>query len=102
MLRQVSSGYAIYGGYALWVGGALQMPSEGYFYETTGEVMVAPLISSDPYLAVSGLSGKVYVVTKWRYVGKNLVEAHKKFDVTRSFEDVAASLGYVKKEGSDG
>lgn len=60
--------------------------------------MANPLISSSPYLYVSGFSKKVYVVTKYRRVDAYTVEAHTKFDVTRSFEDVADSLGYVKKE----
>ena len=64
--------------------------------------MPNPLISNSPYLFVSGLTKKVYVVTKYRPIDAYTVEAHTKFDVTRSFEDVAASLGYVKKEGSDG
>jgi len=60
----------------------------------------SPLITKSPHLALSGLSEKVYVVTKYRPMPGGLIEAHTKFDVTRSFEDVAASLGYVKKEGS--
>ena len=62
--------------------------------------MPNPLITSSPYLMPSGFSGKVYVVTKYRIISDDLVEAHTKFDVTASFAEVAESLGYVKKEES--
>lgn len=58
----------------------------------------SPLITKSPHLALSGLSEKVYVVTKWRPMPGGMVEAHTKFDVTASFKDVAERLGYVKKE----
>lgn len=92
MLCEVSSRYAIDGGYALRVERVMQMPFEA------GEVMTNPLITKDPFLTLSPLSRKVYVVTKYRPMPGGMLEAHTKFDVTRSFEDVAASLGYVKKE----
>jgi len=60
--------------------------------------MPNPLISSSPYLMSSGFSNKVYVVTKYRLIGDDLVEAYAKFDVTESFAEIAESLGYVKKE----
>ena len=60
--------------------------------------MPNPLITSSPYLYVSGFSQKVYVVTKFRPVGDGMVEAHTKFDVTKSFVKVAESLGYIKVE----
>jgi len=41
-----------------------------------------------PRLMRGGLSGRIYVVTRYRDLGDGLIEALEKYDVTEDFEAV--------------
>lgn len=54
-------------------------------------------MSEQPVLFQGGLSGRVFVATKWHWDSDGRQIADEKFDVTESFEDVANERpGYPK------
>lgn len=60
----------------------------------------APLVTTQPRLMYSELTGRIYVVTKWRIAkdngdGTGLFEAVQKFDVTEDFAKLATELQRV-------
>lgn len=48
-------------------------------------------IRYQPLLTRGGLSGRIYVVTKWRDLGNGAIEAVEKFDVTDQYDDLYES-----------
>lgn len=49
--------------------------------------------SQPPRLLQGGLSGRIYIVTKYRQLPNGTVEATEKFDITDDFFRLCVSLG---------
>lgn len=53
----------------------------------------SPMDKQPPRLMQGGLSGRIYVVTKYRELGNDSVEALEKFDITDDFYNLCIQLG---------
>lgn len=63
-------------------------------------------MKQQPHLMRGGLSGRVYVVTRYRDLGNGTIEALEKFDVHDDFlamiEEIKAPVGSWLEDGTAG
>lgn len=62
------------------------------------------MAKQQPRLMRGGLSGRVFVVTRYKDLGDGLIESLEKFDVTEDFSQVCYEIngGQDKREVADG